>query len=207
MSYDITPIAVSLEQVQGVIGVKRTGGFLRCLLGSPIDRLIRTIKWNYAHRFEQDEVYDEDEPSLEKALGDLLAGAELAPTFGHKYAYALELVCDHFGEFLDNSAWSAMRLDWAEHVHEAMTQADIDEEAISLNDHLMFRGPPIPIPVPADFPAIGFLRRNEIGNAATALDAADLSSLDEETRESITQIQLWLERCNELKCDLVCFYY
>lgn len=207
MSYDITPIAVSLEQVQGVIGVERTGGFLRRLLGSPTDRLIRTIKRKYAHRLEQDEVYDEDEPSLEKALEDLLAGAELDPAFGHKYAYALELVCDHFGEFLDNSAWSAMRLDWAEHVHEAMTQAGIDENAISLNEHLMFRGPPIPIPAPSDFPSIGFLRRNEIANAASALDAADLSTLDEETRESITQIRSWLERCNELKCDLVCFYY
>lgn len=207
MSYGVTPVAVSLEHVQSVIGMDRTPGFLRRLLGSPTDRLIHMIKRKFDHRFERDEVNDEDELSLENALFDLLVGGELNPDFGHKYAYALELLCDHFGERLDNSAWSAMRSDWAEHVHEAMKQFGIDEEALSLNDHLLFRGSPIPIPAPADFPSIGFLRKNEIGNATDAMDAAALSSLDEETKEPIMQIRAWLERCGELKCDLVCFYY
>ena len=89
MSYGITPIAVSLEQVQSVIGVDQTPNFLRRLLGSPTDRLLHTIKRKFAHRFEQDEVNDEGEPPLENALRDLLSGGELDPAFGHKYAYAL----------------------------------------------------------------------------------------------------------------------
>lgn len=28
-----------------------------------------------------------------------------------------------------------------------------------------------------------------------------------EIRESVMQIRGWLKRCEELKCDLVCFYY
>jgi hypothetical protein len=84
MSYGITPIAVSLQQVESVIGADQTPGLLRFLLGSPTDRLIHKIKREFAHRFEQDELNEEDEPSLERALRDLLAGAELNPAFGHK---------------------------------------------------------------------------------------------------------------------------
>ena len=207
MSYGITPIAVSLEQVQSVIGTDQTPGFLRALLGSPTDRLIHKIKREFAHRFEQDELNDEDEPSLEKALRDLLSGGELNPGFGHKYAYALELLCKYFGEVLDNSAWTAMRSEWADQVHEALKRAGIDENVLSLNEHLMFRGSPIPMPAPADFPYTGFLLRSEIGNATDAINAADLSALDGETRESIMQIRGWLDQCRELDCDLVCFYY
>jgi hypothetical protein len=76
------------------------------------------------------------------------------------------LLCDHFGEFLDNSA-----------------------------------------PEPGDFPFIGFLRKNEIGDAAKAIDSAGLSDMDEEVQESVMQIHGWLKRCGELECDLVCFYY
>ena len=207
MTCGITPIAVSLEQVQTVIGTDQTPGLLRFLLGSPTDRLTHKIKREFAHRFEQDEVDDEDEPSLEKALRDLLSGGELNPAFGHKYAYALELLCDHFGEFLDNSAWTAMRSEWADQVHEAIKQAGIDEQTLSVNDHLMYRGSPIAIPEPSDFPFIGYLRKDEIGNAAQAIDSADRSDMDEEVQESVSQIHGWLKRCEELKCDLVCFYY
>jgi hypothetical protein len=63
MGYGITPIAVSLEQVQGVIGVDQTSSFLRRLLGSPTDRLIHTVKRKFAHRLEQDDVLDDDEPT------------------------------------------------------------------------------------------------------------------------------------------------
>ena len=54
---------------------------------------------------------------------------------------------------------------------------------------------------------MGFLRNNEIDDAAKAIDSADLAKMDEEIRESVTQIQGWLQRCEELKCDLICVYY
>ena len=100
-----------------------------------------------------------------------------------------------------------MRSEWADQVHEAMKQAGIDEQTLSVNDHLMYRGSPIPIPEPGDFPFIGFLRNNEIGDAAKAIDSADLSDVDEEIRESVMQIRGWLKRCEERHCDLICFYY
>jgi len=208
MSYGITAIAVSLQDVENVIGGDtKSGWLLSRLLGSASSRLIKTIKREFAHRFEQDDVLEDDEPTLQQALDDLLAGRALDTSYGHKYAYAFELICNHFGEFLDNSAWSAMGGEWAEQVHEAMKQAGIDEQAISVNDHLMCRGAPLSIPEPHDFPFIGFLRKSEIAKAAHAIDSADLSSMDEEVRESVIQIRGWFDRCQQLDCDLVCFYY
>lgn len=205
MSYCLTPIAVSLQKIQTVIGDQQSGGFLRRLLGSPADRVIRTLKRKYSRRFQDDTEHEED-LSLEQALTDLLANGPLNPAFGHRYGYAVELLCLHFGEVLDNSAWSSMRTEWAEQVQEAMTQLGIDSEIVSVTQ-LMYRGSPIAVPEPGDFPSIGFLRREEIGKAAAAIDSASLSSVDEEVQESIMQVREWLERCEELNCDLVCFYY
>jgi hypothetical protein len=208
MSYGITAIAVSLGDVESVIGRgSHPSGLFGRLFGSESAKLLKAIKREYRYRFEQDEVDDDDEPTLEQALADLLAGNELNASYGHKYAYAFELLCDHFGEFLDNSAWSAMRGEWADQVEDAMKQAGIDEQALSVRGHLMHRGPPVAIPEPDDFPFVGFLRKNEIADAARAIDSADLSSVDEEVQESMIQVRGWLERCEEVGCDLVCFYY
>jgi len=207
MSYGITPIAVSLAKVEGVIGPQKAGGLFGRLFGTSHASLLKEIKRRFSYRFEQDDVDEEGEPTLEQALADLLAGSDLDESYGHKYAYAFELLCDHFGDFLDNSAWSAMRTEWAEQVEGAMKKAGIAEDAISVSSHLMFRGAPISIPTPDDFPFVGFLRRGEIDNAAQAIDTADLSSMDEEVRESVEQLREWCDRCRELERDLVCFYY
>jgi len=201
--------AVSLKEVENALGKSNAKlGLLGRLFGPSTDSLVRKIKQKSAYRFEQDEEDDEDEAqtlTLEQALVDLLDGNELHSSYGDKYGYALELLCDHFGECLDSSAWDSMRIDWANEVQEQMEQAGIDENAVSLTDHLMFRGPPIQIP--RDSPSIGFLRSSEIDRAADAIDAADLSNVDEEVEESVMQIRAWLRRCGELNCDLVCFYY
>jgi len=213
MSYGIMAFAVSLEEVESVLSkANAKRGLFGRLFGTPTDSLMKTLKQKCAYRFEEDEDDFDDEDggdtlTLEQALVDLLDGNELDSSFGHKYGYALELLCDHFGEPLDNSAWDAMDIDWALQVEEEMKQAGIDENTISPTDHLMFRGPPIQIPKPDDFPSIGFLRTNEIEGAAIAIDAADPSGMDEEVEGSVMQIRAWLRRCGELSSDLVCFYH
>jgi hypothetical protein len=211
MSYGIMAFAVSLDRVESVLASAKRG-LLGRLFGTPTDSLMKTLKQKFAYRFEEDEDdFDEEDEeetlTLEQALVDLLHGNKLNSSFGHKYGYALELLCDHFGESLDNSAWDAMGVDWAVQVEEEMQQAGIDENTISPMGHLMFRGPPIQIPKPEDSPAIGFLRSSEIDRAASAIDGADPSNMDEEAAESVMQIRAWLRRCEQLNCDLVCFYH
>ncbi len=207
MGYGITPFAVSLKKIERVIGKKKSGGLLGRLFATSSASLLREIKRKSAYRFDQDDLVDDEEPTLEQALADLLAGNDLNQLFGHKYAYAFELLCDHFGRALNNSMWSAIGIEWVEQVEEAMKQAGIDEHAISVSSHLMNRGAPVSIPTPDDFPAVGYLRRGEIDAAAQALDSADLSEMDEDLMESVEQLRQWCARCRELGTDLVCFYY
>ncbi|MCA9070850.1 MAG: hypothetical protein KDA84_18100, partial [Planctomycetaceae bacterium] len=95
MSYGIHAYAVSLDQLQSVIGKRRTGFFQR-LFGASNDQLLSNLKQRYSDRLEEDaedvDEDDEEEPTLERALIDLLEGNDLHPSYGHKYGYALEML-------------------------------------------------------------------------------------------------------------------
>ena len=43
--------------------------------------------------------------------------------------------------------------------------------------------------------------------SAMAIATADLSTMDDEARQSVEQILEWCTRSTELDRDLVCFYY
>ena len=45
-----------------------------------------------------------------------LGGEPLRANYGHKYAYAVEMLCWHFGERLPDRCSSAMRGEWADAV-------------------------------------------------------------------------------------------
>lgn len=210
MSYGISPNAVSLTMLEReVIGQKRKPSFLQSLLGSasPTDKLMDQIRQEFAYRFEQDEVDEEDEPSLEEALSQLLTGGQQHEDYGHKYGYALEMVCEHFGERLSNSHWSAMHSDWVDEVEQAMVEVGIDPQVFSVGRHLFYRGSPIVIAPPYDFPSIGYMRVREMPGATQAIDAGNLTAMNEEARDSVLQVRQWLAQCIESDRDLICFYY
>ena len=144
MSYGITPVAVVLSRVEQSFG----GGD---------ESLVRQILDGIASRFEQDRTdpEDEDEPTLEQALHEVISGSPLREDYGHKYGYVLEMLCLHFGEHLPNANFSAMRSSWADSVDLALAKAGVPEERLRMVNHLVYRGAPIPIPEPLDFPSIG----------------------------------------------------
>ena len=147
MSYGITPMAVPLAEVERAFGSRDAD-------------LTSVIREEFASRFERDrcDEDDEDEPTLGEALHEIIEGEPLRACYGHKYAYALELLCWHFGEGLPDRCFSAMRGDWADAVNRALAVAGVPRERFSLLDHLMYRGAPVAIPVPGDFPFIGYLK-------------------------------------------------
>jgi hypothetical protein len=196
MSYGITPIAVRLSQVNQAFGAGD-------------DLLSRLILERFAHRFERDRTDpdDEDEPTLKQALHEIIDGTPLRKNYGHKYAYILEMLCQHYGQFLPNQNFTAMDSDWAETVDLGLTTAGVPEEQLRLNNHLMCRGSPIRIPEPDDFPSIGYLREAEISPALGALETANFSRFDLDVQEAVKEVRGWLEVCSRAGCDLVCFYY
>lgn len=211
MGYGLHPYAVQLHSIESLLERgSGSGGLFRKFLGPSSGSLVQKLKRKYPDRFEDED--DDYGLTLEDALTHLLNASEMDLRSGHKYGYAFELLCDHFGEFLDNSAWSAAEADWPDQVQAALVQAALKQagmvaDVFSLTDHLAYRGAPIAIPKPDDFPCIGFLRAEEIDRAASVLRTADLSTTDEEIRGSVEQIRRWFEQCQSAGCDLVCFRY
>ena len=169
--------------------------------------IVLQIKLRYQHVLQDDETDEDDELTVEEALRDMVDGANLNKDFGWKYAYALEALCWHFGELLDNSEWSPMRGQWSEQVDVAISRAGVPENTFSVEGHLMYRGSPIPIPEVPDFPFIGFLRKTELPEAAKSIAQCDRSKLGEDVERAIRQVEGWLDRARKLERDLFCFYY
>lgn len=187
MSYCVQPYAVRIDDVKS-------------LLGSNDLSLVPTLKSRFPRHFE--DAGEDDELTQEAALADLLTGNELNPDYGHLYGYALEMLCWHAGELLTNRCWSAMRSDWFETVDDAISAAGIP---YSLIGTIFFRGAPVKIPRPDDFPTIGYVLNSEIAPAIEAL-GKPLSGADGEIRKSVMEVRLWLATCRERRCDLVTFY-
>lgn len=204
MSYAVHPIAVDLDKVRAVIGSKDKA-FLARLKKSIGDEL-EQIDDMLADYVDEDE---EEEPlTTADALRHMIMGEPYRADegLGFAYGYCFEAICLHFGQFLDNNGWSAMRWPWFEAVQKALGAAGVKEKAFSVSA-LVSRGAPIDLPEIDDFPGIGYLTRAEIPSARVVLAAADLSQVkDREAVESIGQVMSWFDTCIESKCDLVCTY-
>ena len=98
-----------------------------------------------------------------------------------------------------------MRSEWGESLNEGMKRAGISEETLGVYRHLMYRGAPLRIPAPYDFPYMGYLKNPEIAPAADALLAAGPSAFDTEIRAAVAQLSGWLDRALVLNSDLVFF--
>ncbi len=196
MSYGIMPYSVSLAEVERVFGC-----------GDPA--LLARLMVEFKDDLDNDECDedDEEEPTLAEALREIIEGEPMRPSYGHKYGYLLEMLCRQYGESLANSEFSSMHSDWIDKVDQGLAHAGIPEETLSLSRHLLYRGSPVAIPEPGDFPFIGYLKSNEIPPALQALETADLTVLEREVKESIDQLRSWLESSQKSQRDLVCFYY
>jgi hypothetical protein len=116
VSHGITPVAVALSQVERS-------------LGCGDDVLSARITADFKYRFEQDERDDDDEPTLEQAVRELIGGKPWRERLGHKYSYALEMLCLDFGEYLSNRNFSGMRSSWIENIDRGLLAVAVDQES------------------------------------------------------------------------------
>lgn len=207
MGYCVSAIAVDLDKVRVVIGSKNKK--LLAAIEKEAAGDLDFIEEMIADHLENDEDEDGKPPepfSVEEALRGLIMGGERLEEFGFAYAYCFEYLCLHFGDFLNNSQWSAMRSAWFETVGKGLVKAGVSQKMFSLNT-MFFRGPPVELPEVADFPSIGYLTTPEIAKARVELVKADLTKVkDKSVVEAIEQIRSWLDECTNSNRDLVCTY-
>lgn len=202
MGYILTAYAVNLHSVSSAIN----GGD---------QQLAMSIVQMFNDEFDQfDEMAadycddDEDALTMEDALTQMVMGEPFDDDLGFMYGYALEFMCQYFGEGLTNEFWSAMprATAWASTVDEGLNAMGVPENVFRVLDHLMFRGAPVTIPEIDDLPTIGYLDSNEVRAAHAAISKATFAAIkDAEVIESIEEIQTWLQTCIDSGVDLICF--
>jgi hypothetical protein len=194
MSYGIMPFSVKIEQLQKAVGSKDAA--LAARLKARLEDLV-----------EEFDSGDEEEPTINDAIDDLINGAELRKGYGHLYGYVVEGMCWEMGKMLDNDELGGMNADWSEELNQAMQDGGVSEEILSLTGHLMYRRSPVEIPEPDDFPFIGYLTKAEIPAALAAMKQANFEEASDDVRRAMVELQEWLEACGKESSDLVCFYH
>jgi predicted DNA-binding WGR domain protein len=152
VSYGVHAYAVDLAAVKKTIGS-----------GNAV--LAKRLAKSEASELEQIDDVDFDEGLTRAAdvLRRLIvegapAETDEEETPGYKFGYALEVVCRSLGEWLPNSAFSAMGSEYFETLDRALEKAKSKRKVASI----VFRGSPVRLPEIEDFPAIGWLSADEV---------------------------------------------
>jgi hypothetical protein len=170
---------------------------------------------------EEDEENGEDEDTAVRetttgaALVHLIMGGNTDPAKGYKYGYALSHLCEYIGTVPEHEAWCSIRYASVEAVDVALKRAGIGPKTFAVEKHLQYRGAPVAIPAPDDFPAIGYLTRDEARKVLALMDPAKLDAAIRKAAEdyrdwletAIAELRGWLEACSRTGRDLICFYY
>lgn len=205
MSSVLCPIAVDLDKVRGAIGSKNKAliGRVRRAHAGILDQIDEML----AEDLDEGEGEGDAEPfTTADALRHLVMGEPRRDDVGFAYGYCFEALCLHFGDMLNNSEWSAMRVEWFATVQKELGKAGVTAKQFSL-EALVFRGPPVKLDINDDSPCVGYLTKSQVPKARAALAKADLSKLKNKAAvASVEQVRSWLGACATSKRDLVCTY-
>jgi hypothetical protein len=150
MSYTLTPYAIDLEQ-------------LRRAIGSKDEALLAQLREEYPED-RDDEDPDEEGITRDRALSDLIMGTPRDEEAGYQYGYAMDCLCEHFGERLEAAYW------------ESITWRVL--QGTGMGDLLHNSGSPVPLPKIDDFPMIGHLPADRVKELASRLGDTPPKTVD-----------------------------
>jgi hypothetical protein len=184
MSYVLTGYIVDIPRLEAVIGSQDTS-------------VVEAVMENNPEEFDidEDEFDDEEEGELTiaTALRHLIMGEEKDPEEAHQYGYAFAEICDCFGELQLCQMWNGVR--WSA------------VEQCGLEDLLTKTGPPVQLPPNSDGPAIGHIRRGEVGQYLQAARDRLTKTQDSEIHDLLVEYIDWLEAAQRKGLDIVFFYH
>lgn len=153
------------------------------------------------------------------ALVHMVMGGSPDKTRGFRYGFALQLLCEHFGEIPDHNAWSPIGIEAFEFIDSQLMKAGVSVQTLDLTfpkfetRDLILRGPPVRIPESDDWPSIGYLNRVEAQEALALLQQPSVNEViavagddSDWLNSAIGELRSWLETCVAKQRDLVCFY-
>ncbi|GAA5505393.1 hypothetical protein Rcae01_00838 [Novipirellula caenicola] len=140
MGYSHNFFAIDIERLQSVHGSK-DHDLLRKVLKDHAD----DVEDNDA--FFEEEIEEGEMPNTATALRQIFEGEIQSNVEGAMYGYALQMIADQMGQLVEGGEYGV--------------GAVRDQPFHSL---LLQSGVPISIPLPSDFPEIGFLSRDQISD-------------------------------------------
>lgn len=182
MGYSAQAYAVDIDRIRSAFG-SRDETLLRAIEQAFADDLRRSDEWFSGE-------ISRGAPTLREALAQILRG-KITGREGteFQYGYAVELLCKHLGHSLDTD-------DGFEFVDD-----------LELPTSLTTSGPPLPIPTLTDFPVIGFLTANQVGEEYARLKDQDLSHDDEDIAAAREEFRSYLQQANDLGLGIAMFSY
>ena len=154
---------------------------------------------------DNDESFEEEiakgTPSLPVALEQIVAGTIKAPKgSGFQYGYALEVLCAHLGERIEEEDLSFFH----EFIDGYLKKVKSRSSMKLLGEDKL----PIRIPKPADFPGIGSITLEQVIEATPFFTVASALAIDDDdATEVFEEILGWLKVAKKKKRGLVWFVY
>lgn len=195
----------------------------RKAFGSKDENLLAVVIESQDLEDEEDDDDDEDdEVSLPTALRQIIMGERFDKDSAHQYGYAFKELCGHHGEFLPNDMMCGTGSEFNDILDKVLDRLKVPAKLFRVNDHLVNRKDPVPLPKRDDFPYIGHLTADEAKAVAAALSALDPDAVTEaasgfktrrgaiepgDVAEYLTEIADWCQTCADGGRALVTFYH
>jgi hypothetical protein len=124
-----------------------------------------------------------------QAMQELFAGDFSRPgDCAFMYAYAFEMFCRYYGEFLGNRHLCPCRYRWLQMLDEVLASG-----GVPLRFHEMFEQLPPGLPNPRGEPLVGYWRESQLAAAQPSLEAL-LPSLSGDEKQALASVQEWLAK-------------
>lgn len=179
---------------------------LKQVAGSKDEKLVRMIGGRFKDKIRRRDEWNDDGPGLKVLLAQIVNGEPLEDPRRHLYAYAFELLVEHFGKFLDNGAIYPFSMDYIDQVDAAFKQMGVSD-VVSLS-RFWTRGLPVPLPRPDDFPGTGYMTADEVATANERLRGApEPTSGDPDVVDAVACVRGWLAAAAAANRGIVAYYY
>ena len=200
MSSTLTGYAVDFERLRSIYG-----GNDERLLDKILVQRRRDLREMNEDVFA-DEIRD-GRLTLQQALGDIFAGKITDRKSGAQYHYALEQVCQTVGTWFAPSVLSGIAGGWMFETFGPVLETKWKLKGVLTLKELMEKGPPIPLPEPEEFPAVGSFTPEEVDAALDKLWQVDRTGVDPEVLEGVGEIEGWLKTAQKAGVGLITYYY
>jgi hypothetical protein len=185
MSYSLSLYLVDLEKVRGAIG--SGDDKLRRMIGGRFKAALA-----HADEWFRSEI-ESGAPTRYEAVKAVIDGGPYDAAHAFQYGYAYQTICEFYGRFLDNSAFSPFRGDWLETVDEGLAELGI---GVRVTD-FMYGSVPSELPRPDHLPCYGEWSPQECARALAEWEATTTEQRDALDPEVLAAIRSCVEWTRE----------